>query len=66
MKLDTIELIGQLADLKEIDYKNTLAIAALIELFIAKGLITRNEFALKARELDLSTEAEITVLRRCR
>lgn len=66
MKLDTVELIGQIADLKEIDYRNTLAIAALIELLIEKGLITKNDFTQKARELELSTEAEITLVRRCR
>lgn len=66
MKLDSIEIIGQIADLKEIDYKNTLAVATLIELLVEKGLISKHEFTRKARELELATEAEITVVRRCR
>lgn len=58
-----IDIIGQLADLKEIDYRNTLAIATLIELIIEKGLCTRQEFTRKARELDTSTVSEITRMR---
>lgn len=66
MKMETIELFGQIADLKEVDYKNTLAVATLIELLIEKGIISRIEFSQKARELELATEAEITLTRRCR
>lgn len=58
-----IEIISQLADLKEIDYRNTLAIATLIELFIEKGLCTRQEFTRKAKELDAATINEINSIR---
>lgn len=47
-----IDLYAQIGDLKEIDYRNTLAIATLIELFTKKGLLTRTEFALIAQKLD--------------
>lgn len=66
MNINAIEMVGQIADLKEVDYKNTLAVATLIELFIEKGIITRSEFSQKARELELATEAEITLMRRCK
>ncbi|HEY3423245.1 MAG TPA: hypothetical protein VGL27_00505 [Negativicutes bacterium] len=64
MNLDSIDIFGQIADLKEADYKNTLAIAVLIELFIDKGLFSRQEFALKARELECATITEIA--QKCR
>lgn len=66
MNINSIEMVGQIADLKEVDYKNTLAVATLIELLIEKGIITRGEFSQKARELELATEAEITLMRRCK
>ncbi|SHI97649.1 hypothetical protein [Propionispora hippei] len=59
-----LEMIGQLADLKEIDYKNTLSISVLLELLIEKNLITRQDFVRKARELEAATLAEIILSRR--
>ncbi|VBB05500.1 Hypothetical protein LUCI_0710 [Lucifera butyrica] len=64
MSLNTIDIIGQLADLKDTDYKNTLAISVLIELLVEKGFFTRQDFALKARELEQSTLSEILLARR--
>lgn len=58
-----IDVVGQIADLKEVDYRNTLAIATLIELIIEKGLFTRQEFARKAKELDAATISEIACTR---
>jgi len=63
MSIGDIDIISQLADLKEIDYRNTLAIATLIELIIEKGLCTRQEFTRKAKELDAATVSEITRMR---
>lgn len=54
-----LDIVGQLADLKEIDYKNTLAIASIIELLIDKGIINRNDIALKALQLESMTIDEI-------
>lgn len=62
--MNQIDMIGQLADLKDTDYKNTLAISVLIELFIDKGLFTRDDFTHKATELEKSTISEITSKRR--
>lgn len=49
---ETIDLFAALADMKEIDYKNTLAITALIDLLVDKGVITREEMASRAQKLD--------------
>lgn len=49
---DRIALFAHLADLKEVDYRNTLAIAALLELLIDKQMITREEIAARAQALD--------------
>ena len=64
MKFNDINMMGQIADLKDTDYKNTLAITALIEILIEKGLFTREEFARQAQALDNLTMAEIISQRR--
>lgn len=53
---ETIDLYATLADMKDVDYKNTLAITALIDLLIEKGLITREEMAARAGRLDAAGE----------
>ncbi len=50
--LDEIHIIGQIADLKDVDYKNTLVITALVELLIEKNVITRKEVLDKSYELE--------------
>ncbi|WP_339060787.1 hypothetical protein [Tepidibacillus marianensis] len=47
-----VDIIGQIADLKEVDYKNMLVLTGLIELLINKGIITRKEVIDKAEQLD--------------
>ena len=54
-----LDIVGQIADMKEIDYKNTLAIASIIEILIDKGVINRNDIALKAFQLENQTLDEI-------
>lgn len=56
--MNLLEIIAQLSDLKEIDYRNTLAIAALIELLIEKKVFTREELAQCSMRLDLLGELE--------
>ncbi|TCP52551.1 hypothetical protein EV586_10932 [Tumebacillus sp. BK434] len=55
-----VDLIAQLADLKEVDYKNTLVLTALVELLVEKGILDRKEVIHKARQLDadISLEAD--------
>lgn len=64
MQINDIQLIGQLADLKDTDYKNTLALSVLIELLIDKGFFTRKEFIQKSWNVEKATLAEITAKRR--
>lgn len=66
MALNTIDIVGQIADMKNVDYKNTLAVAVLIELLVEKGLFSRQEFAHKAAEMEGSCLAEIALSRRLR
>jgi hypothetical protein len=47
-----VDLYAQLADLKEVDYKNTLIITAVVELLVEKGILTRRDVIEKARQLD--------------
>ena len=55
-QLDSLAVFSQIADLKETDYKTTLAITALIELLITKNIITPQE--LRSIATDLEHEAE--------
>ncbi len=57
--MNNLNMISQIADLKEIDYKNTLAITSIIELLIEKGILDRHEVAAKAQLLEDQTLAEI-------
>ena len=66
MSLNMLDIAGQLADMKDVDYKNTLAAAVLVELLIDKGVFTRQEFAAKGRELEQATLAEIIASRRAK
>ena len=47
-----VNIVSQLGKMKETDYRNTLAIATLIELLIEKGVITKQEFSSKSYQLD--------------
>lgn len=49
---EEIKIYSQLADLKENQYRMTLAIATLIDLLVEKGVFTRQEFGKRAAELD--------------
>ncbi|WP_129598738.1 hypothetical protein [Anaerophilus nitritogenes] len=58
-----IDLYAQIGDLKEIDYRNTLAIASIIEILIEKGFMSRREFSHMARHLDDMSLEELKILR---
>lgn len=52
-------LLGaELADMQEVDYRNTLAIASLIDLLVDKGVITRAELGRKSAALDGEAERQ--------
>lgn len=59
-----IDIIAQLSDMKDIDYRNTLAIASIIEVLVEKGIINRNDIARKARQLDSMSIEEIISMRK--
>lgn len=61
--MNNIDLIGKIGDLKEVDYKNTLSIATLLELLIDKDILTRQEFARKSYFLDNMSLEELKKLR---
>ncbi|MBN3524268.1 hypothetical protein [Paenibacillus apiarius] len=48
-----VDLIGKLADMKEDQYRLTLALSTLMELLVEKGLLTHEDIALKAEQLEL-------------
>lgn len=50
--MEHVNLIGKLADLKDQHYRNTLALSAVIELLIEKGILTGRELEAKAATLD--------------
>lgn len=59
MKLNDIDLVGQIADLKETEYKNSLILASLIELLISKNIFTQKDLTQKTNELDFLAELQI-------
>ncbi|EOD00536.1 hypothetical protein [Caldisalinibacter kiritimatiensis] len=61
--MNDIDVFAEIGDLKEIDYRNTLAIASIIEVLVDKGIIDRNDIAKKARLLDSMTIDELRFMR---
>lgn len=57
--LHEVDVIAQLGDLKEVDYKNTLVLTAVVELLVEKGILTRQEVIQKARQLDTDLSLEL-------
>jgi len=51
--IDIMHVYSTIGDLKEIDYRNTLAIATMINLLIDKGILSEEEFRRQAAVLDL-------------
>lgn len=50
------ELVGCIADLKEANCRQSLALETIVALLIEKGVFTGAEFAHKAQALDLVAE----------
>jgi len=57
--LDHLNLTAKLADLKDDHYRILLALGALSELLIEKGLLTKEELEQKAAMLDVKLEVLI-------
>jgi hypothetical protein len=54
-----VNIIAQIADLKEVDYHNTLVITALVELLVEKGIIQRAELLHKTKELEIDLSLDL-------
>ncbi|WIV12616.1 hypothetical protein [Proteiniborus sp. MB09-C3] len=61
--MNNIDIVAQLSNMKDVDYRNTLAIASIIEILIEKEIIKRNDIAIKARQLDSMSIEEVQLLR---
>ena len=61
--MNDIDVLAQLGDLKEVDYRNTLAIASLIEILVEKGILTTDDISRKSRMLDSMSVEELRVNR---
>lgn len=55
-----VQLAAKLADMKEDHYRTVLTLSAMLELLIAKGIITREELSAQADTLDLQLDALIS------
>lgn len=47
-----LQALASLADLKELDYQHTLALDALVDLLVEKGVFSSEEFIARTIELD--------------
>lgn len=50
--MSDVDILYQISNLKETDYKNILVLTSLVELLIEKGIITRCELVNKTKEMD--------------
>jgi hypothetical protein len=50
--MNKLEIMAQIGDIKEIEYRNTLALTSIIELLLEKNIISREDISKKAEELD--------------
>lgn len=57
--MSEIDILSQIAKLKELDYKNNLIIMGLIELLIEKGMINKSELVKKIQQLDNMADVKI-------
>lgn len=49
-----VDLLAQLADIKEMEYKNMLLFTAVVDLLLEKGILRRQEVAQRVQEMDQS------------
>ncbi|GKU77193.1 hypothetical protein [Paenibacillus sp. L3-i20] len=57
---EQVQLIAKLADLKEEHYRTVLTLSAMLELFIDKGILSREELDAKAESLELQLDSLIS------
>ncbi|XEC95062.1 hypothetical protein AB6A23_00245 [Paenibacillus tarimensis] len=59
---EQVNLVAGLADLKNDHYRTLLALSAMLELLIEKGLLTREELEQKTAHLDQELDSVISAL----
>ncbi|GGG71641.1 hypothetical protein [Paenibacillus radicis (ex Gao et al. 2016)] len=57
---EQVQLAAKVADLKDEHYRTVLTLSAMLELLVDKGLLTREELALKAEQLDAELDSLIS------
>lgn len=62
--MNEIDVYSKISDLKDIDYKNTLAIASIIEVLVEKGFIERNDIYKKSKLLDSMSLEDLKIMRK--
>ena len=50
--VNKLDIVAQIGDMKEVEYRNMLAVTSMIEVLLEKKIITKEEIAEKAEELD--------------
>jgi hypothetical protein len=55
-----VQLAAKLADLKDEHYRTVLTLSAMLELFIEKGILSREELKAKEGALDAQLESLIS------
>lgn len=57
--MEILDIASQLGNMKEVEYRNTLAITSIIELLLEKNILTKEDLSKKAEELDQMAFLEI-------
>ncbi|MBS4534010.1 hypothetical protein GOQ29_00055 [Clostridium sp. D2Q-14] len=61
--MNEIDVYSKISELKDVDYRNTLAIASIVEVLVEKGIIERNDIAKKSHLLDSMSLEELKMMR---
>lgn len=61
--MNEIDVYSKISELKDVDYRNTLAIASIVEVLVEKGILERNDIAKKSRLLDSMSLEELKMMR---
>ncbi|MBH5319366.1 hypothetical protein I6N90_16320 [Paenibacillus sp. GSMTC-2017] len=57
---EQVQLVAKLADLKDEHYRTVLTLSAMLELFLDKGILTREELDAKAESLESQLDSLIS------
>lgn len=62
-EFNAIDIFAQIGDIKEVNYRNTLAIATLIEMLCEKNILDKHAFYNYAHKLDSMSTEDLRALR---